>query len=351
MRKLVLLLLLTSCLVPGVATASDFPVIDNQVETRQAHLRWLLTIQEVSMEAVVDYIVEISEGNGTAQLVQHLNEYIVGLDDIDSYTTHIGLNNFLKDLKDITGDFRSESRRLINEHNGKVLTLLVRINDRISENEDKIGELKDQYWGTRKANVLENFDTRVERAQGVLDILEEREYEVTEAQAKLDEVIALRDDLAATLDAGDNLEIIRVSRDALELSRDLAEIVRSLQVRVSASRRLTRLVNVGERVVERTDVIIGELKSLELDISELEEINAKAEVHLADAKAKLEEGDYEGTADALRSLKDDMLELRDAYVDLVFPEGMPESIGAAFEALGEKLAETAGKMEEILDTL
>jgi hypothetical protein len=46
-----------------------------------------------------------------------------------------------------------------------------------------------------------------------------------------------------------------------------------------------------------------------------------------------------------------MLELRDAYADLVFPDGMPESIGAAFEALGEKLAETAGKIEESLDTL
>lgn len=351
MRKLVLLLLLTSCLVPGVATASDFPVIDNQVETRQAHLRWLLTVQEVSMEAVVDYIVEISDGNGTAQFVQHLNDFGAGVDDIDSYTTHIGLNNFLRDLKDITGDFRSESHRLFNEHNGRVLTLLARINDRINENEDKIEELKDQYWETRKANVLENFDIRVERAQSILDILEEREYDVTEAQVKIDEIIALRDDLAAALDERDNPEIIRVSVDALELSRELAEIVRSLQVRVSASRILTRLVNVGERVVERTDVIIGELKSLELDTATLEEIHAKAETHLADAKAKLEEGDYEGAVDALRFFKEDMLDLRDAYVDLVFPDGMPESIEAAFDVLGEKLAEIAGKMEESLDTI
>ena len=351
MKKIVILLLLVSCLVSGVATASEYPVLDNQLETRRAHLEWVLTLQEIGMEAVVDYIDEISDGNGTSVLGDLLAEFSVAVDDIESYTTHIGLNNFLRDLKDMTSSFRSETRSRMSKYNGKVLVLLVRIGEKIEENQDQLDALKDHYWEKRKENVLENFDIRVERAQNVLDILEERGYDISEAQDKLDEISGLRDDLEAALDERNNLEILEVSLDALELSRELAEIVRDLQVEVPPSRIVRHCMNVGDRVIERSGVIIDELKILGLDTEELEEIHGEAESHLAEIETKLEDGDLDGAADSLQELKDDILELCNAYLDLVFPEGVPDEIKDAMGKLGERLEEIAEHMAESLNTL
>jgi len=351
MRRLTILLLITSCLFPGVATASEYPVLDNQVETRQTHLEWLLTLQEISMEAVVDYIDEISDGNGTSDLEDILAEFRGEVDDIESYITHLGLNNFLRGLRDLTTSFREETRSRMNEYDGKVLVLLVRIGEKIAENQGQLDTLKDHYWDNMKENSLENFDIRVERAQGVLDTLDERGYDISEAQGKLDEIAALRDDLEAALDDRDSLEILSVSLQALDLSRELAEIVRALQVEVPPSRVLGHWVNIGEKVVERTGVIINELKRLEMDTGELEEIHGEAEIHVAEAKAKLEDGEIVGAVGALMEFKEDLIELRDAYVDLVFPEGVPEALQEAMDALWEKLQETAQDMEESLETL
>ena len=127
--------------------------------------------------------------------------------------------------------------------------------------------------------------------------------------------------------------------------------MRDLQVQVPAERVLQHWVNVGERVLDRTDTIIDELGRLGLDTGELEAIHGEAERHLALAVEKLEEEDYEAAADALRGLKDSLMELRDAYLDLVFPEGLPAELEDAMETLGERLEEMADNMQESLETI
>jgi hypothetical protein len=303
------------------------------------------------MEAIVDYIDEISDGNGETILESFLEEYSEEVDDIDSYTTHIGLNNYLRGLKDITSDFRSETRTQMGEYNAKGIVLLGKIDEKIDQNQDLLDELKDRYWLIRKENVLENFDIRVERAQNVLDKLEERGYDVSEAQDKLDEINALRDDLEGALDEMDNLQIREVLHDSLELSRELAEIVRALQVKIPPKRILQHWVNVGTRVVERTGVIINELESLGLDTEELETIHSEAESHLAEAIVKMEEEDFQGVAESLRELKGTLVKLREAYLDLVFPEGFPDELDNAMDALGEKLENVAENMGDSLENL
>ena len=103
--------------------------------------------------------------------------------------------------------------------------------------------------------------------------------------------------------------------------------------------------------MERTGVIIDELNNLELDTENLETIHSKAELHLAEAESMFEEGDMVGTAEALSHLVDDLIELRDAYIDLVFPDGFPDEIEDAMDNLGKKLEEIAEKLEKSLDNL
>lgn len=351
MKKLVILVLLFSCLVPGVVKAREFPVLNNQVETRWAHLDWILTLQEISMDAVVEYIDEISEGNGVSMLESLFAEFRAKAEDIDSYTTHIGLNNYLRELKEITSEFRMKTRAQMREYNGRIIVLLVRIAEKIDQNQEQLEALKEHYWLTRKENVLDNFDIRIERARTVLELLEERGYDISEARVKLEEIDALRDDLEAALDEMDNLKVLNVSIDALKLSRELAEIVKELQVKIPSKRILQHWVNIGERVLGRTSIIIKELDSLGLDTEELETIHGEAESHLEDAITKLDADDFEGTAEALKELKDDLLKLRDAYIDLVFPEGFPTGLEDAMDTLGEKLEGITEKMKESLENL
>jgi len=348
---LMTLVLVASCLVQGVVTADEYPVLDNQVKNRQAHLGWILKLQEITMEAVVDYIDEISEGEGISELKQLLAEFIEERKEIESFTTHVGLNNYLRGLKDITVNFRIETRSQMKEYDGKVVALLIRIGEKIEENQDQLDALKDHYWETRKENMLENFDIRVERALNVIYTLEERGYDVSDAKIKLDEIKALRSELEAALNNRNNLEILDVSLDALELSKELVEIIRNLQVEIPPIRILHHWVNIGGRVIERTSVIIDELKSLGLETENLEKIHNEAESHQAEAETKLNEADYDGTVKALRNLKDSLIELRNAYVDLVFPEGFPHELEDAMDTMGEKLGKIAVNMEESLETL
>jgi len=303
------------------------------------------------MEAVHDYIDEISDGEGAGRLETLLDEYREAVADVDSYDTHVGLNNYVRSLRDVTTSFREETRERMSQYDGRPVVLLIRIAERIDDDSERLERLRDEYWESRNRNTLANFDIRVERAQHVLDLLEERGYDVSEAQAKLDEIAALRDELEAALGDKDNAEILRVSLETLELSRQLADHVRDLQVQVPGNSVLQHWVNVGERVLDRTDTIIDELGRLGLDTGELEEVRGEAEGYLALAVKKLEEQDYEAAAEALRDLKDSLLELRDAYLDLVFPEGLPDELEDAMETLGERLEDMADNMQESLETL
>jgi len=351
MKKFAALLLVAALLAPGMAMALDYPVLDNQVETRRRQLTWLLTLQEFSMEAVHDYIDEISNGEGAGRLETLLDEYREAVADIDSYDTHVGLNNYIRSLRDVTTSFREETRERMSQYDGRPVVLLIRIAERIDDDSERLERLRDEYLEARNRNTLANFDIRVERAQHVLDLLEERGYDVSEAQAKLDEIAALRDGLEAALGDQGNAEILRVSLEALELSRQLADHVRDLQVQVPGKRVLQHWVNVGERVLDRTGTIIDELGRLGLDTRDLEETHGEAEEHLALAVEKLEGEDYEAAADVLRSLKDSLMDLRDAYMDLVFPEGLPAELDDAMETLGERLGDVADNMQESLETL
>ena len=350
MRKLLVLMLLVGALVP-VAVASDYPVLDNQVEVRRAQLGWLLAIQEYTMESVVDYIDEVSEGNGTNVLDTILSDFKSRVDGVGVHTTHVGLNNFLRELREVTTSFRNEAKEMMDEYSGKPLLLGVKILVDLDGKQGDLEALKDHYWSVRKINVLENYDIRIERAQDILDLLEERGYNITGAQAKLDEIQALRVDLEAALDAENNIEVLAATLEALELSGELALIVKDLQVSVPPLMVLQHWVNVCDRVTERCGVIIGDLKTVGLDVTALESIHDDAESHLSDAETKLDEGDIIGAISSLELLKGDLLALCEAYGDLVFPDGVPEEFTTAMNSLKDRLEDLAGKMADSLDTV
>ena len=206
--------------------------------------------------------------------------------------------------------------------------------------------LKDTYWGTRKTNALAIFDVRVERAQTVIDKLTTLEYDTTEAQEKLDEIKDKRTDLEGALDERDNAKIRQVNVEILDLSKELRTIIRDLQVQIPQETRVRYWIHVGERLVERTGTIISELETLGFDVSELQEIHAKAGVDLEKAQTEFDAGNIEEAIAALHDLKADFMELRDAYDDLISGGELPEDIETKVELTSDALSTTVTKIEE-----
>ena len=326
--------------------AEDFPILDKQVEIRQDHIQWITSIQEVSMEAVIDYIDEISNGTGTSELSSLLSDFQDQTALIGTLTTHIALNNALKQLKDITTDFRTETIIQMNDFNGVRLTLSSRIKTAVEANQDELDALKDTYWETRKTNRLAIFDIRVERAQNITDKLTGLEYNTTETQEKLDEIKDKRTDLENALDERDNGKIHQVSLEILDLSKELRTIVRNLQIQIPQETRVQYWIRVGERVVERTETIISELETLGLDVSELKEIHLKAEADLKEAQDAFDAGNIEGAIDALHDLKADLIDLRDAYDELISGGELSGDVETKVELTSDALSTTITEMED-----
>jgi len=330
----------------SVAFAADFPVLEKQVETRQTHLEWITAIQETSMEAVIGYVGGISNDTGTSELTSLRNDFNDQTEKIETLTTHVALNNAHRQLRQITTDFRIETRKQMSEHNGKYLALLSSIKTALDENKEKLDNLKSTYWETRKDNALEIFDIRTGRAQNILDTLKENGYDTVEAQAKLNKIEGKRSELEGALNDRDNIKILQVHLEILDLSKELRKIVRDLQVEIPQEMRVKFWINVGDRVVERTDTIISELETLGIDVTGLRGIHSKAETDLKKAQDEFNVGNLEEAIDALKDLKTDFIELRKAYEELVFGGVLSGDMKVKVESTSAVLSDTIKDMEE-----
>ncbi|RZN36906.1 MAG: hypothetical protein EFT35_07420 [Methanophagales archaeon ANME-1-THS] len=341
---LIVILALSSTCV-SVVSAEDFPVLDKEVEIRQAHLKWTAAIYETSMNAVIAYIDEISEGTGTSELISLRDDFKAQTEKIGTLTTHVALNNALRQLAQITTDFRLETRKQMDEHNGRYLELVNRVETALDENQEELDSLKNTYWEKREENTLAIFDIRVNRAQTILDTLQTKGYDTGEAQKKLDEIKAKRSGLEAALAAKDNLAIAQVHLEILSLSKELARIVRDLQVMIPQEVRVKHWLHVGDRVVAWTATIIAELETLGIDVAQLQSIHSQAETDLEKAHDAFDAHNFDEAIDALNDLKTDLIKLRDAYEELVFSGVLSGDMKRTVEATSAALDDTIKDMD------
>jgi bifunctional DNA-binding transcriptional regulator/antitoxin component of YhaV-PrlF toxin-antitoxin module len=152
--------------------------------------------------------------------------------------------------------------------------------------------------------------------------------------------------LEGALNGRDNIKILQVHLEILDLSKELRKIVRDLQVEIPQEMRVKFWMNVGDRVVERTDTIISELATLEIDVTELRVIHSKAENDLEKAQDEFNAGNLEEAIDALKDLKTDFIELRDAYEELVFGGVLSGDTKVKVESTSAVLSDTIKDMEE-----
>jgi hypothetical protein len=309
------MLVLALLAVPFAAAAENsYPVIDNTVDSQKAHLAWKAAVRETEMTASTAYIATLN-GTSTATLDALLVQYKGQEAQIAVLSTHIGLNNLLRDMNQVNSRFRQELRSQMKNGRGKAADLKSAV-DAAVQSDGNLAVLESAYWSARTTNELANFDTRVERATATLAVLKEKGYDTTAAQAKLEEITAQRPVLEAALNSHDATQIRSVQQQVLTLSQELARIVKDLQVQVPEEKKIRFHISEGNRAVVRAEMVNADLKTLGIDTAAAETYTAAAKAGLASAQSALDAKDPAGARALLDTVKEDFKSLAQAYRDI-----------------------------------
>ena len=207
----------------------------------------------------------------------------------------------------------------------------------------------DAYWNLRTNNELIIFDTRVDHAQDILDVLSSHGYNISEAQDKLDEIKDKRADVESAYQSRNRNEIHEMNMEVYMLSEQLRDIVHDVQVVIPDGRRVHFWIRVAERAVNRTESIISELEQLGFNISSLQQINDQIFSDLTDTQNAYQSGDMESAKNALRAVKQDFIVLRVAYRDLLDSESISQEMSDVIESTMDALDDAVEEMEESLE--
>jgi hypothetical protein len=341
MKRLPLMITGLLVLLCAVATApvsaedtGAFPVLDKQVEIRQAHLAYLAEVHSTRMDGAIGYLDGIGADTGALEkIAAEFAEQAAEVRDLD---THIGLNNAVRQCHETAALFREECRTQLQAAGGNAADLQAAVEEAVA-NYPEIEALKNRYWEIRTSHEMDIFDLRVEHAAGILERLAGQGYDTTEAEATLAGIEVFREPLKAALEAQDIDEVREIQQDIRSLSEDLREIVRSLQVEVPGAAKIRAAIHVADRAIDRSGMIIDDLAHLGFDVATLEEWTAAASADLADAETAFEAGDMDGSKDALQEVREDFGNLRDAYRDLIDGEDLTRAIEAQAEGMSARL--------------
>lgn len=338
------MLVLAMLAVPFAAAAENsYPVMDNNVDSQKAHLTWKAAVRETEMTASVGYVATLN-GTSTATLDSLVSQYTGQEAQIAGLSTHIGLNNLLRDMNQVNVQFRHELRAQMKNGKGRAAELKAQVDAAVQSNAD-LASLENTYWSMRTTNELENFDTRVERAASSLTVLKAKGYDTTAAQAKLDEIKAQRPLLESALNSHDRTQIQAVQQQILTLSQQLAQIVKDLQVQVPQEKKIQFHISEGNRAVARADMVNADLKSLGIDTTSAEQYTAAAKTDLAAAQSSLDAKDLTGAQASLDTAKADLKSLAQAYRDIAKRFQDDAATAATLSSTAQALDSTTASME------
>ena len=328
---------------------NNYPVLSKQVEVRGAQLKIAVKIIQVSMQETIDYFNELpSDKPSTAKLQSILTEINQLNNQIDSTDTHVGLNSIIKTMQLKVREFKSEKNRLMGQVNGKQSELNKRIIIVLSDHADEINSLTERYWAIRKSNSIEVLEKRIEFAQNILNILNNNRYDITQAQEKLDEINAKKDELSESLNKRDNVQIAKINVEILSLSNELRQIVIDLQIDIPEKTRVGYYVHLGNRIVPRIDSVISDLEDLGIEVTELKSLNEQAKSKLDEADTRFTSNNLEGTIQSLNELKDILKNVHAEIISIMNNNPNNSEIAEIIESAEDALDSAVNNMDENL---
>ncbi len=292
----------------------DKKVVDLKMEIRQARLDVHSKIAQISFEEIIKYGSE--NGFNVDEMQSIYNEFLDYEESRSSFETHIALNNYLVEVRKLTNSFKAEVI-LEMSGNGNLVLLGQEVQKAIEERNREIEDLKNLAWDTARVNHLEIFDIRVNRAQSVLNNLEEYGYDTSEALDTLDEIRNMRNEYEEALNSRDFSQILSIQSNILIKSQELANEVRDLQIEIPVGMKFQYALKMAQIVDGRLVLIIDELSELGLDTTTLKEIESEMSKLLDEIEDNIESKKYTLALENFEKLSVLYSDLVDEYLRLI----------------------------------
>ncbi len=321
-------------------SADTFPLMQNQVVVRQAQLAYLAVKEEVGMQATIRYIASRNGSTGTLKtLMVKTDTEAVAISSAGSDTV---LDAGLENLRGLTRSFRGETDLQMKAVHGNPDTLRTEVQAAV-DGSSELQLLLDKYWRVRENTELSDFDQRVNRARGTLNVVENG-HETAPAQEKLTEIITMRTELATALRTRNNAGIELAHKKIHATSIEYARIVCDLETAASADTRLGQTIDQGIGVMTRSAMVNTNLVQTGIDTTRAEELVLKGKNQIRAAQELSRKSDAGGANALLHEFRSTLTDLRDTYRGILTDEDLPQATAQGVLSVAQSLDVTAGQI-------
>jgi len=195
------------------------------------------------------------------------------------------------------------------------------------------GELQlllDKYWRVRENTELAAFDLRVIRARETLATLQEKGYEITPAQEKLEEIVTMRTELATALRTRNNAGIELSHKKIHAISLEYARIVQILKSTGSSDSRLGQNIDQGIGVMTRSGMVNANLDQSGINTTRAKELVILGKTQILSAQNLSRAHDVDGARAAISDFRDTLKALRDTYRVILVGEDLSQPVARVY---------------------
>jgi len=326
---------------PSTVVLDTFPIFENQVNVRQAHISWLASKEEAGMQATITYIASINGSTPTLlKLYGTFRQFQLKVSTADS---HESLDVILQDFRGITRSFHDETSVQMKASNGTFGDLRESMQSTVAASA-RVRSFEDTYWQTRETTELADFDLRVDHAEEMLATLRGNGYEITAAQEKLTEITSMRNELTTAFQTRDNSGIEQAHKKIHTASIGFAQTVRGLRVTESPDTNLRQDIEQGRAIMTRAGMVNADLKSRGVITGSIEQYVSAGTTQLTAAAAQSDNGNTESAKATLRQFRTTVQSLRDSYRSTLVKEDLPQTTAQGVLSVAQALDITAARM-------
>jgi hypothetical protein len=321
-----------------------FPLLENQVDVRQAHLAWLAAKEKAEMEATVDYVTSVN--GSTKVLISIMNDFQHSAEMIPALNTHSDLDTEMQTFREIADKFHRETSLQMTTALGRPEDLRQVVQTSV-RNSVEAKSFENQYWHIRQSAEIAIFDLRLERTQNSLNTLREQGYEISAAQEKLTEITTMRTDLATVLRNRNDAGIEQAHKKIHTASIEYVQAVRDIKRTTTQNTHLHYLLEQGEGVMTRSGMVNADLKSIGITTNQPEKFVTLGNTQIATAQNQINAGDTPGAKATVSEFRETVKDLRDAYREILVTEDLPRLTAQGVLSVAQSLDITATRMGAI----
>jgi hypothetical protein len=319
---------------PGTVVTETFPLFDDQIAIRQAHIAWLAAKEDTGMQVTMRYLASINGSTGT--LASLNRDFRIYENTIRNAGTDERIESGLAALCSTMESFRAEADTRMNSSGGRAEELKVQVQLAIAEN-PAVQSLEDQYWETRSRTGLLDFDQWTRRAGSTLGQLQENGYEITAAQEKLTEITAMRSQLENALRARDDDGIEQARKTIHAASIEYATTVRMMKQNRTESEEMETLINQSEGVLIRSGMMNTDLKSRGINCTQVQVLVETGQYQISTAQTQIVAGRTTDAEITLSQFRGTLQSLRDAYRGILVREDLPHTTAQGVLSVAQSL--------------